>query len=85
MPNLITKCFIAMVCDISGGLTSQPKKRKYLKLRDVQPVLWVYKGLLVILREGCGDFGEWRLMICDLGFKIFERSKVFNFEEQVIF
>ena len=42
------------------------KSLKSSKSEHMQPLLWVCKGLLVIIREGCRWFGDNKLLILDL-------------------
>ena len=43
-----------MVFFVRRGLSGVQKSRKSLKARDVQTLLRVYKGLVMIVRKGCG-------------------------------
>ena len=45
---------------------SQPKRRKTPKSSHLQPLFRVYKGLVVIVRKGCGVVGVSILRICDM-------------------
>ena len=50
-----------------GGLVEVRKKRKTRKERDMWSLFWVYKGFLVVLREGCG-------VIRGAGLRIFDND-----------
>ena len=47
-----------------GGVGEVPKKVKSLNLRGVGPIFGFCKGLLVIVKRGCGCF--WRVEIKSL-------------------
>ena len=51
------------------GVISQ-KGKKCGNLRVVRTVLGDYKGFVVILREGCGEFEVSKIHICDLECKV---------------
>ena len=64
--KLITKFLVAMVSLIESGVWIRaPKIPKSFKMGDVRPLLWVYKGLLAIVRKGCANFRKPKSIICD--------------------
>ena len=48
-----------------GGLVEVRKKRKTRKERDMWSLFWVYKGFLVVIREGCSAFEKLKSLVCD--------------------
>ena len=51
---------------VRGFDRGDKKGEKSLKLGNMQPIFWVYKGLVVVVNRGCGVIGEVRLRIRDL-------------------
>ena len=69
-----------MVYGKKWGLREALKKSEILKIEGTVPDLWVYKGLVVIGREGCADL--W-VKLNNLGYRkyfsmIFDVKRVFG-------
>lgn len=61
--NYVSKSALGMIFLLSKVL---PKLVKKLKSEGLQPLLWVYKGLVVVVKRGCGVIRGLIFLICDI-------------------
>lgn len=54
------------VCESEGLGGVREKRRNSLKVGSVEPLLWYWEYVLVVVRWGCEGFGGLKVLICDL-------------------